>query len=243
MIEIIPLNVGNFLVNEKSNFLYLKEAGMKIKAPTVMWYLKGTKENIIVDTGPSDPEQAALYHHPMERSKEQTILGALASVGLKPDDVKIVINTHLHWDHVYGNSLFKQAEFIIQKKELEYAENPLPCHYVFYETKLETQPFRSVMDKYRIIDGDIQLTDDVSLIHIPGHTPGMQGVVIETGKRRVILAADAIPLFENWEADPPIPSGIHYDLASYYQSFAKIQRLGGQVLPGHDMRLFEQYSY
>src|SRR3972149_878825 len=59
---------------------------------------------------------------------EQRPLAALARLGIRPEDIDIVINTHLHWDHCYNNHLFPRATIYAQRAELQYAIAPLPLH-------------------------------------------------------------------------------------------------------------------
>ncbi len=101
-------------------------------------------------------------------------MGALFHLGLKPGDVDIVINTHLHWDHCSNNHLFPQATFFVQRKELQYAAAPLPAHSKYYEAYEPgvIPPF--VGTHFEIIEADKEILKDVSVMLSPGHTPGFQ---------------------------------------------------------------------
>lgn len=240
--RIIPINVGTFNAIDKSIFSYRKNQGKKIKAACIMWYIEGSKENIIVDTGPSDPFWSEQYHHQLIRTEQQRPDIALKKYGISPNDVKLVINTHLHWDHCYGNDLFKNAKILVQEQELIYALNPLPCHEIDYETNLG-RPFLKGIERMEILSGDVKVADGILVIHIPGHTPGMQGVLIETKKGKYLIASDAVGLFENWQGEKSIPSGIFVNLEDYYISLKKITSVADFILPGHDIRVFENKYY
>jgi glyoxylase-like metal-dependent hydrolase (beta-lactamase superfamily II) len=60
----------------------------------------------------------------------------LARFGVKPDQITLVINTHLHVDHCGGNGFFANARFLVQERELEYARSPLPVHRPAYDVDL-----------------------------------------------------------------------------------------------------------
>jgi glyoxylase-like metal-dependent hydrolase (beta-lactamase superfamily II) len=108
----------------------------------------------------------------------------LRSLGIAPEDVSVVINTHLHWDHCCGNSLFPGARFIVQKKEIEHAENPIPSQYSQYEAfQLGlTPPWVSTGGQFETVDGDCELFPGLRLLLLPGHTPGFQGVRVDTAQ-------------------------------------------------------------
>ena len=126
-LKLIPLSTGRFLGAEKSNFTYAVDQGIKIQSPILMWFIDGARHKILVDTGVSDPEWAARYHHPIERKPHEDPINAIESLGLRASDIDIIINTHLHWDHCFNNHLFPNARILVQAEELRYAISPLPC--------------------------------------------------------------------------------------------------------------------
>lgn len=237
---IIPLHVGTLRV-DKSGLTYGKDKGVKVEAPIFMYYIAGTKENIIVDTGPADPEWGTKYHNPLIREKQHSVQEALASVGLRPKDVKLVINTHLHWDHCYGNTLFPDAKFIVQRMELRYAAAPDPKDEVYYENKITVPPYIRMFNQFECVDGDTEIVKDVRVVSIPGHSPGMQGVAVNTNKGVYFLAADAVPTYENWELQ--IAPGIFSDYDQALASFEKIKGIADYVVPGHDPLVLKHKSF
>lgn len=247
-LTIRPLCLGTMEGVEKSSFTYLQNYGKKIDAVTVMWYIDA-KEKILVDTGPSDVEWALKYHHPLRRNRDETPHSALAKLGLKTDDIDIVICTHLHWDHSYNNDLFKNARIIVQQEEIRYAIAPHPIQGIYYESQLVGMkpPFLKTIEKYETIVGDKEISKGVSAIFLPGHTLGMQGVAVETRKGNYLIASDLVPLFENWDGAPPyqhhIPPGIHVDIRQCYESFQKVEQLASYVLPSHDVKIFDKTRY
>ena len=136
-LKIRPISTGRFMHAEKSNFTYGVDQGVKIRSTVIMFLIEGAKKKILVDTGGSDPEWASRYHHPMERSAKEDPLKAIESLGLKPTDIDLIINTHLHWDHCFNNHLFPNARILVQAEELRYAISPLPCHALYYESQAD----------------------------------------------------------------------------------------------------------
>lgn len=240
--QIIPIDVGHFTALPKQTCMYRMYREVTYEAPCILWYIKGIADNIIVDLGPPEPTQCLENHGlVIKRSADQEPLNALRAHGLSPDDVKTVLLTHLHWDHAYGFHLFKNARFLIQRKEVEYAIAPLPCHRsMYYEKNMGKPPFVDYLERVDLIDGDREIADGVNAVFLPSHSPGFQGVLVRTEKGNYFIAGDAVGLFECWETVPHVPSGIFNNLKDYYESMEKIS---GFVLPGHDARVFERAVY
>ncbi len=235
--KITPLHVGD-IFRDKSSFTCARNQGVKLTLPVLCWLIDTGAMKIIVDTGTNAPEETAEHHKPLSRSREQELPTLLHSLGVEPGEIKLVILTHLHWDHCYNNDLFPKAEFMVQRTELRYAVAPLPLHSHAYDWP------PVVGTRYTVLDGDKNLGNGISVITTPGHTPGFQSVLVEGPQKRVLIASDTIPLFENWQQNPPLPSGVYNNLEEYYSTFDKIRRLNtDMVLPGHDAGVLEQREY
>lgn len=234
-IKIHPLHVGT-ITRQKSTFGYRLEPGKVIDAPLIAWYIEGAEKKILVDTGGGDPAGQP-KKAPYRREEGQSIENALGRIGVGVDDIDIVITTHLHWDHCAGNGLFPKAQNIVQEEELRTAKNPFPVNAEGYIPSM-------VKDiRYTVISGDSQIVAGVSVILTPGHTYGMQGVLVRAASREYFIAGDTIGLFECLDRDPPLISGVYVDLKKYYESLERIKALSATVLPGHDMKVFDERVY
>ena len=151
----------------------------------------------------------------------------LAQLGLKPENIDIVVNTHCHYDHVECNYLFRGKPLIIHEREIEYFRR-------LYWPEFADAYF-SIMD-VEAIRGDKELTGNVKVIETPGHTPGSISVVAETPEGRVICAGDAIIVKEDLlELRPPSVVSINYDPEMAVESLRRIRDLDPSlVIPGHD---------
>jgi N-acyl homoserine lactone hydrolase len=88
------------------------------------------------------------------------------------------------------------------------------------------------------------LQSGVSVIFTPGHSLGLQGVLVESGGRKCFIASDTIPLYRCLESDPPLINGIFVNLPKYYESLKKIKELSADIiLPGHDFKVLEKETY
>jgi N-acyl homoserine lactone hydrolase len=243
-----PVNVGVFPNFEKSNFVYMHYAGEKIDVPCIMWVVEGGKHPIIIDAGPCSPDRASMLHFPIQRSVKHEPKQALFNLGIDPKEVKQLIVSHLHWDHVGNLNLFPNATIYLQKSELYAAVAPISSQRKTYETQIIGYPplWLEVFDRMVPIEGDIEIAEGIRVIHLPGHSPGLQGVLVHTAEGDYLIASDAIPLFDNLEGkgcSKYIPNSIHYDLETYFKTFEKIEKLSAIILPGHDFRIFDYCQY
>jgi glyoxylase-like metal-dependent hydrolase (beta-lactamase superfamily II) len=134
------------------------------------------------------------------------VIDALSANEVDPDQVDIVVNTHLHPDHCANNDLFAYAIQMVHEME---------------------GPNR----RFVPVTKDHELYPGIALVHTPGHTPGTMSVFVEA-ERRYAIVGDAIPTFENvrrW-----VPPGIADDGEAALRSMRKIVSFADVVVPGHD---------
>ncbi len=129
---------------------------------------------------------------------------ALAELGIRPEEVDMVINTHSHFDHTGNNDLFPQALKLI------------------HEDEGLSSGFKKV--------GEGELCPHVVILHTPGHTPGSLSVLVKA-ERRYVIAGDALPTKENYEKW--VPPGLNYDPEIALASMRKIVENADIIVPGH----------
>lgn len=247
-LKITALDVGTMHEFPCSFFTYHRNWDKTLNVAMIMFLITGGDYPVIVDTGPSDPEFTKEYHHyNLTQRDDQVPLAALEQAGVDPGDVGLVINTHLHWDHCWNNDLFSNAEFVVQKSELIYAVDPLAPNRTAFERIPGLIPrWVPTLDRTRTVRGDVELLPGLSVVHLPGHTPGSQGVVVQGKHSSYLLAGDCIDIYENWIGDaklPHIPSGSFTSLDDYMDSFDKMDALGAEVIPSHDPRVIEKGTF
>ncbi len=245
--SVTPLHVGT-LHRKERNFLYASGGERPLDVPVIMFLLRSGGRNVLVDTGCADPATAQDHHRPLDRTPQQHPVAALAAVGLEPAAIELVITSHLHWDHVYGNEFFPSARFVVQAAELAYAKAPLPWHEGSYEVPGAGDPPPPwARTDYETLDGDTELAPGLTVLHTPGHTPGLQSVLVETADGRVVMPSDTVPTYANWEGRgkhwPHIPATTHYDLSAYYDTLLRIEATKATVLPSHDFRVLREAGH
>ncbi|HVS48240.1 MAG TPA: N-acyl homoserine lactonase family protein [Candidatus Dormibacteraeota bacterium] len=133
---------------------------------------------ILVDTGVGWPTELVQEWKVVNRHAAD----ALAEHDLSPADVRIVINSHLHFDHCGQNAVFKHAPFYIQRSELERARRD--------ETDT-AEWFDFAGARFELVDGDAQIADGVRVVATPGHTVGHQSVIVDTPDGGAVMIGDA----------------------------------------------------
>ena len=221
--------------------IYRTNPGQKIDFPLIAYYITDGETGLLLDTGAFVPENgyvpAGKPNGPYIQTEDQRIDNALKKIGVNCDDIKTVVLSHLHWDHAGSCAFFKNAKFIVQKCEYEYALNPIKIHQFPYR-KYEFENLN-----FEFVDGDTEIGDGLKLILTPGHTPGSQTLLVNTDDGIYALVADLVNTRECWESDPKLANGYHTDLLVHYKSFDKVEAIADHVLEGHEFKVFEHTYY
>ncbi|MYW96222.1 N-acyl homoserine lactonase family protein [Amycolatopsis rubida] len=244
---VTAVSVGRVFGLHKPSLTYSRGWGETLDIPLIMFVIQGDGAPVVVDTG-ADFDRAWQHHRiRMEQTPEERPEAALRSVGVDPGEVEVVVNTHLHWDHSSNNHLFPNARIVVQQREIDYATEPVPWHRRQFEC-LPGLPaaWHRANDRIDAVDGDAEIAPGVAVVHLPGHTPGSQGVLVTAESQQYLLAGDCIDLYENWAGDDEadhIPSGFFTDLLAYQDSLLRIEKLGCEVVPSHDPLVVERREF
>jgi N-acyl homoserine lactone hydrolase len=221
--SIKPLRLG-IITRPKKNMIYHCDDTTPTEFPLIAYYVEGNGHKILVDNGGTPPDGKKWM--PYVRDPKEAPDEALRAVGVEPEDIDTVILTHLHWDHASNNHLFPNAKFYVQAAE--YADLNAPG----------VEPDVVGKTKYELIDGDAELMDGISVVLAPGHSPGMQCVVINTANGKQMITGDLIPMYENWEKSPKEPNSNFYDYETIAASVKKVENVCDIILPGHEAKVF-----
>jgi N-acyl homoserine lactone hydrolase len=171
---------------------------------------------ILVDTGIGWGDERLIREW---RVVNRHMADALEEHDLSPVDVKIVINSHLHFDHCGQNAVFKHAPFYVQREEVEGARRDGST----------AQWFDFAGARFELLDGDAQIAEGVRVVATPGHTPGHQCVIVDaTGGASVMIgdAAYTADIYRDVEnADLHAWPGQHADRESWERSLKKVHSI------------------
>ncbi len=217
----------------------LQSPGQKVISPFSACLIDTDDGPVLVETGANpeglkDPAAAAgerARDLKLHLREEDDVRSRLKEIGLKPEDVRIVILSHMHWDHVGGCQFFPKATFVVQRAEYRFALYPDNAF-----RKSFVRPLFEGMANLDLREGDGEVVPGVWVLSSPGHTPGHQSVFVslpESGK--VLLAFDAINTWANIELDTP--GGVTWNAAVAMESLHRLVQLAkhekATLLPGH----------
>ena len=228
----------------------------RIDCPVISYLIQTDNGNIVVDTGldpffATDPQihqgkydfigfgHKGKFEALVERQDD--IRERLKQHNLGTQDIRFVINTHLHHDHVGGNRYFTESTIIVHKEEYRFALFPDEYYSLAYDRSLWDLPSL----KYELIEGDRVITPGVTVIHTPGHTPGHLAVIVDCPKDgTVVIAGDTVHNEQNFTRRVPLGADNSMDAVQVVQSIdilrAIVERSKGLLIPSHDIQFYSR---
>jgi glyoxylase-like metal-dependent hydrolase (beta-lactamase superfamily II) len=160
---------------------------------------------ILIDTGAGNKETEKFYDiYGVENRGERgptALEDGLYELGVRPEDVVLVINSHLHFDHAGGNTVreaadrirpaFANARYVVQRGEYEFATHTNERTAGSYFAHNFVPIFEA--DRYDFVEGDREIVSGIRSVHTPGHTPWHQSLLIESAGERAVYLADLLP--------------------------------------------------
>ena len=206
-----------------------------------VWVIRNPERLFVVDTGFTE-EVAAQRKRTFLRSPKQ----GLALLGIQASDVKEVILTHLHYDHVGTFHDFPQARFHLQDDEMSYVTGRHMRHRHFnhsFEVEDIVGMVRLVFkDQVNFHNGDAALAPGVSVHRIGGHTAGLQCVRVATARGWVVLASDASHYYEHMETGRCFVTSFHLgEMVEGYDTLRRLADSPQHIIPGHDPLVMQRY--
>jgi glyoxylase-like metal-dependent hydrolase (beta-lactamase superfamily II) len=254
---VIPCGIGtldsNFMISFDS-VLTWKDPDAKLKwfpSPLMMFIIKHPEAGWIlwdmgsrIDSGETWPPHITMMDK-YEGSEAFRIENQLATLGLKPEDIKHVLLSHMHMDHTGNIYLFKDsADFFVSRVEMMNA-----CAAVMNSTDVSTHGWYVKNEvlcpvrKYHYIERDTEIFPGITLITLPGHTPGSLGCILELESGTRILTGDAV--YGEYTFNGTVP-GILQDPIAYHESVRKIKdyqkKYDAEIWFSHDPEQFNRWE-
>ena len=171
----------------------------RIKLAMNSLLIRAGGKNILVETGAGDKVNEKFRD--IYALDGPRLIDELRNYGLHPEEVDIVINTHLHFDHCGGNTrivkdkvvpTYPNARYVVHKGEYEHAMNPNDRDRATYIPD-NFLPIEKA-GKFSLIEDDRVIASGVELIRVPGHTADMLCVKLQGGGKTAFLFADLVPM-------------------------------------------------
>jgi glyoxylase-like metal-dependent hydrolase (beta-lactamase superfamily II) len=173
------------------------------KAAIQTWLLRSEGRTILVDTGVGNHKDRP--YAPVWSRLDTEFLDNLAAAGVQPDDVDLVINTHLHIDHVGWNTrlagrtwipTFRGATYLMTQRDFDFW-NPANGHQPLLGRGNQNVFEDSVAPVHeagltRLWDGTYRIDRNLRLDLAPGHTPGSSVLTLESGGDRALFVGDLV---------------------------------------------------
>jgi glyoxylase-like metal-dependent hydrolase (beta-lactamase superfamily II) len=210
--------------------------------------IRAEGKRILVETGAGDKMEPKLRD--IYGLDGPNLVAGLRKFDLRPEDIDIVINTHLHFDHCGGNTrvesgkivpVFPNARFYVQREEFAHAMHPNERDHASYFRENYEPIERAGM--FTLLDGNSVIVPGVEVIVVPGHTAHMQCVKLTGGGQTAFFFADLVPT----TAHLPLAWIMGYDLypvttlENKKRWIPKVVNEGWLALFAHDPRVPAAY--
>ena len=223
--------------------IYLPDSAPEdsIDLPVSCVLLRHSQGNVLFDTGchPMVAESPEKRWGDLARTVVPTMAGdtnvvcELRRINLTPGDIDIVVNSHLHCDHCGCNEFFSSATIYVHVDELARARSPNAKELGYFHSDWG-HPMPMIE-----ISGEMDIFDDgrIVLLPLPGHTPGLTGLLASLpNSGTFLLASDAVALRAH--LDMQIVPKNTWNQNLHMKSQAEIKRIeksGAAVICGHDL--------
>ena len=224
----------------KATFIPDADRSEKIELPVSSALLRHAQGNVLFDTGchPSVVDDAEKRWGGLAKimtpimPKDENVLTGLAAFGVQPNDIDVVVCSHLHPDHCGCNAFFKRATVIVQARDVAAARAPDAAKFGFLSAEWDVGLPLDEIEGERDLFGDGQIV----LIPLPGHTPGSMGALVALERDgQFLLAADTVTLRSTLDTGV-LPRNI-WNADALVQSLAEVRRIeksGATIICGHD---------
>lgn len=182
--------------------------------------IEHSDELVLIDTGSGNKDTEkfqSIYGIENKGADNRTALeDGIREAGFKPEDVTLVINTHLHFDHAGGNTYkndegnvsasFPNARYTVQRGEMNWATNTNERTAAsYFATNWDSI---IAANRMTLTEGDVEIIPGISVKVTPGHTPFHQSVMLNSGGETACFLGDVCPTTHHL----PLPWIMGYDV-------------------------------
>lgn len=239
--EVLAVRYATVDRRRRDNFMVADPHDGPMPMDYFVWLIRGGGRQYLVDTG-FNAEAAAARKRTLLRNP----ISALAALGVSAEQISDVIITHLHYDHAGNVDLLPRARLHLQESEMQYAVSRYmtykPLRHAYHVGDVAHMVQRIFDDQVAFHDGDDKLAPGVELVHVGGHTKGLQAVRVHTARGWVVLASDASHYYDNIGTESPFP--VVHDVGAMLEGYRRLLSMAespDHLIPGHDPLVMKFY--
>ncbi len=244
-LEVIAVRYGTRRTRRSEIFLHHQLYGEPDNVAVMdyyFWVIRNNTAVILVDCGFNEAS-GGRRHRTMLCPPVQ----ALARLGIRPADVRWLVVSHGHYDHIGNLVAFPEAQIVIAAREYAFWTGELAARPLFAALAEadDIAALRSARATGRLhqFTGRHQLTPAVTLVEVGGHTPGELIVLVDTADGQIVLAADALHYEEELTLDRPFAHLV--DVPAAYRGLELLRGLAAtpttHIIAGHDPLVRQRY--
>jgi glyoxylase-like metal-dependent hydrolase (beta-lactamase superfamily II) len=241
MYEIYALKYGE-RTTSACEFFYRESSHEPVTLHFFVWLILGGPFPVLLDVGCGQEDATgrvlANYVSPAQMVER---------VGVRAEEVRVALISHLHWDHWAGHALFPNAEFWIQREEIAFWTGPV-ARYDVYKAPANPGALAEMVrlnyaNRVKVVEGEREVLPGLRVHWVGGHTAGLQIATVQTRAGRIVLASDASHFYRNVERYQPIQ--IITSLPQMLAAFDTIHALAGsrdRIVAGHDPEVAQRFK-
>jgi glyoxylase-like metal-dependent hydrolase (beta-lactamase superfamily II) len=243
--EVIAVRYGTRMTRKSDcyfEYAVYGEPDAELPMAYYFWVARNPARTVVIDTG---------FAPSVGVRRGRTVLAppldALARLGIEASSVSQVVLTHLHYDHIGNVDAFAGIPIAAPQRELEFWSSSIASkqHFAMH---VEADEIDYVMRErarghIRALGAREVVAPGITAVHIGGHTPGQQALLVESAAGTVVLASDSFHYYEELERERPF--AILSDLEEMYRGFDTLRELSRDapdlLVAGHDPIVMEKY--
>ena len=236
------LDTGSIVIDH-AQLMWNIGGGTPVRIPSYGLLVEHDEGLFVFDTGfDYEHTNAVLPFELPEQTQDQTIPAQLRLCGFEPRDVRTLVNSHLHFDHVGGNKHLPDATVVVHEKELAQARNCQPFERFGYSDR----SWDHERARFETISGDVEVAKGLRMFETPGHTIGHYSLLVTPGSAKpMVFAFDVVYTREALEKG--VQPGFHIDPIAGVKSIARVKQVaeeaGADIFFSHDMDAWRGYKH
>jgi N-acyl homoserine lactone hydrolase len=228
------------------NQIYFGEGEERVTVPVPAFLIRHPAGNILFEGGMQPNVVEALAELPgyvVDVTPENHVPEQIRACGVDPSEIRFAVMSHLHWDHVGAIGYLPDSEFVVHRRDWDYAHNADWFATFAYPLSEIDRPSKWSYVDTTEEEPEHDLFGDGSVVTVftPGHSPGLMSMIVRLDSGPLLLTSDAVVSQKHWE-NAALP--FFLDAPAVVRSVARLHEIRERyeietVIFGHDLEQFE----